>query len=119
MKNTHILLLLLMSFVLTDCADTSTADGTIIPPSTLQPLANWVEQQTNVKMAALPITEASGMRLKTALGLTVLIAEQSCHQATAIADRAYMIAHGEIVMHGDEISAAGSGDAVREIYLGV
>ncbi len=78
MKNYHILTLLL-TLTLANCADTSTADGTRIPSTTVQPLASWVEGQTGVKMAALPITEASGIRLKTALGL------EGVQQARAVA----------------------------------
>jgi hypothetical protein len=79
MKNTHIALLVFTMFSLTNCADTTVADGTIIPPAQIQPLAGWVEQQTGVKMAALPITEASGMMLKTSLGL------EGVQQARAVA----------------------------------
>ncbi|WP_434666794.1 ABC transporter ATP-binding protein [Paraburkholderia sp. A3BS-1L] len=76
------------------------------------------EPSVGLAPAVVKETLAQIARLKTTLGLTVLIAEQSFHQATAIADRAYVIAHGAIVMYGDDIAAAGSGDAVREIYLG-
>jgi hypothetical protein len=79
MQNTHIVLLAFTIFSLTNCADTTVADGTIIPPAQVQPLANWVQQQTGVKMAALPITEASGMMLKTSLGL------EGVQQARAVA----------------------------------
>jgi hypothetical protein len=79
MMKTRSLLALLSLLALANCADNSVADGTIIPDSTVQPLANWVEQQTGVKMAALPITEASGMRLKTSLGL------EGVQQARAVA----------------------------------
>jgi hypothetical protein len=79
MIKTHILPMVFSVLALAACADTSTADGTIIPPTTVQPLASWVEQQTGVKMAALPITEASGLRLKTSLGL------EGVQQARAVA----------------------------------
>lgn len=80
MKKFNFLLLALTMFAMTNCADNGyTADGTYINPETIKPLASWVEQQTGVKMAALPVTEASGMRLKTALGL------QGVQQARAVA----------------------------------
>jgi hypothetical protein len=79
MKIFDIALLTFTMLALTNCADNSVADGTRIPNETIKPLATWVEQQTNVKMAALPITEASGMRLKTALGL------EGVQQARAVA----------------------------------
>jgi branched-chain amino acid transport system ATP-binding protein len=56
--------------------------------------------------------------LKAERGLTVLMAEQSFHQATAIADRAYVIAHGEIVLSGEDMAAMGGDEAVRTVYLG-
>lgn len=52
-------------------------------------------------------------------GLTVLMAEQSFHQATAVSDRAYVLAHGEIAMEGDDMERFGNDDAVRSVYLGV
>lgn len=52
-------------------------------------------------------------------GLTVLMAEQSFHQAVAVADKAYVLAHGEIAMQGDDMERFGSDDAVRSVYLGV
>jgi hypothetical protein len=44
-------------------------DGTLIPQTTLQPLAQWVGQAMRVQMRNLPIGVASGMRLKFTLGL--------------------------------------------------
>ena len=79
MKKLYSVACLFTLLSLANCADTSVADGTTIPPTTVQPLANWVEKQTGVVMVALPITEASGMRLKTALGL------EGVQQARAVA----------------------------------
>ena len=56
--------------------------------------------------------------LKEERKLTVLIAEQSFHQAAEIADHAYVIAHGEIVLSGEDMSAMGGNEAVRAVYLG-
>ncbi len=39
--------------------------------------------------------------LKERYGLTVLMAEQNFHQAIRIADRGYIIVHGEIVFEGE------------------
>ena len=44
-------------------------DGTILTNAQLAPLASWVSQQTHVTISSLPMTTASGLRLKTALGL--------------------------------------------------
>lgn len=71
-------------------------------------LAPAIVKQTIAKIKAL--TEERN--------LTVLMAEQSFHQATEIADHAYVIAHGEIVLSGEDMSAMGGSDAVRGAYLG-
>ena len=42
--------------------------------------------------------------LKAQYGLTVLIAEQNFHQAIRIADRGYIIVHGEIVFEGRSVA---------------
>jgi len=70
MKNANFLLLAFTMFALTNCADAgAVADGTPITSQEMQPLATWVEAQTDVQMPALPIGVASGMQLKTTLGL--------------------------------------------------
>jgi branched-chain amino acid transport system ATP-binding protein len=55
--------------------------------------------------------------LKESYGLTVLMAEQNFHQAIRIADRGYIIVHGEIVFQGgvDELQ---KNELVRSYYLG-
>jgi hypothetical protein len=68
----HQILSLILFFVLVLVSGASRAtveDGTIITKETLAPLADWVTQETGVAIHALPITTASGHRLKTALGL--------------------------------------------------
>jgi len=55
--------------------------------------------------------------LKREFGLTVLMAEQNFHQAIRIADRGYIIVHGEIVFEGD-VAALESNDLVKNYYLG-
>ena len=47
--------------------------------------------------------------MKEKLGLTVLMAEQNFHQAIRIADRGYIIVHGEIVFEGDVASLMRAG----------
>lgn len=56
--------------------------------------------------------------LKTTAGLTVLMAEQNFQQAVRIADRGYIIVHGEIVFRGDDIAALTNNDLVKSYYLG-
>lgn len=45
-------------------------DDTEIASDTIAPLASWVEQATQVPIPALPITTASGRRLKAVLRMT-------------------------------------------------
>ena len=56
-------------------------------------------------------------QLKERTGLTVLMAEQNFHQAIRIADRGYIIVHGEIVFEGD-VQALEQNELVRSYYLG-
>ena len=55
--------------------------------------------------------------LNRRVGLTVLMAEQNFHQAVRIADRGYIIVHGEIVVAAgvDELR---DNDIVKRLYLG-
>jgi len=56
--------------------------------------------------------------LKERSGLTVLMAEQNFHQAIRIADRGYIIVHGEIVFEGG-VGALEQNELVKNYYLGV
>ena len=56
--------------------------------------------------------------LKDRYGLTVLMAEQNFHQAIRIADRGYLIVHGEIVFQGDSVADLEANDMVKNYYLG-
>jgi branched-chain amino acid transport system ATP-binding protein len=56
-------------------------------------------------------------QLKDTYGLTVLMAEQNFHQAIRIADRGYIIVHGEIVFQGD-VQALEQNELVKSYYLG-
>jgi branched-chain amino acid transport system ATP-binding protein len=55
--------------------------------------------------------------LKQRHGLTVLMAEQNFHQAIRIADRGYIIVHGEIVFEGG-VAALEQNPLVKNYYLG-
>jgi branched-chain amino acid transport system ATP-binding protein len=55
--------------------------------------------------------------LKERYGLTVLMAEQNFHQAIRIADRGYIIVHGEIVFKGS-VAELEQNDLVKNYYLG-
>jgi branched-chain amino acid transport system ATP-binding protein len=57
-------------------------------------------------------------QLKERHGLTVLMAEQNFHQAIRIADRGYIIVHGEIVFEGKSVAELESNPLVKNYYLG-
>ncbi len=56
--------------------------------------------------------------LSSALGLTVLMAEQNFEQATRIANRGYVLVHGQVALAADSIADLRSSDVVRRLYLG-
>jgi branched-chain amino acid transport system ATP-binding protein len=56
--------------------------------------------------------------LKQSFGLTVLMAEQNFNQAVRIADRGYVIVHGEIAAAADTVDALKANDLVKRLYLG-
>ena len=56
--------------------------------------------------------------LKDRFGLTVLMAEQNFHQAVRIADRGYIIVHGEIAVAAASVAELNANDIVKKLYLG-
>jgi branched-chain amino acid transport system ATP-binding protein len=62
-------------------------------------------------------TIATIKNLKERYGLTVLMAEQNFHQAIRIADRGYLIVHGEIVFDGG-VKELEQNALVKNYYLG-
>jgi len=56
--------------------------------------------------------------LKEMAGLTVLMAEQNFTQAMRVADRGYLIVHGEIAVQGTTSELYGS-DLVKKYYMGL
>ena len=56
--------------------------------------------------------------LNSRFGLTVLMAEQNFNQAIRIADRGYIIVHGEIVVAAGSVDALKGNDIVKRLYLG-
>ena len=52
------------------------------------------------------------------IGLTVLMAEQNFNQAIRIADRGYIIVHGEIVVAAASVDELRGNDIVKRLYLG-
>ena len=57
-------------------------------------------------------------QLKERYGLTVLMAEQNFNQAIRIADRGYIIVHGEIVFEGKLVADLQGNELVKNYYLG-
>jgi len=57
--------------------------------------------------------------LKELRSLTVLMAEQNFNQAIRMADRGYIIVHGQIEFEGESALALESNDMIKQYYLGI
>jgi branched-chain amino acid transport system ATP-binding protein len=57
--------------------------------------------------------------LKDQYQLTVLMAEQNFTQALRIADRGYVIVHGQIAFAGNSVDELNNNDLIRKFYLGL
>jgi branched-chain amino acid transport system ATP-binding protein len=57
--------------------------------------------------------------LKEEKRLTVLMAEQNFHQALTIADRGYVIVHGQIVFAGNSTGELNDNELIRKFYMGL
>jgi len=57
--------------------------------------------------------------LKDRFELTVLMAEQNFNQAVRIADRGYVIVHGQIAFEGRNAEELNNNELVRKFYLGL
>ncbi len=57
--------------------------------------------------------------LKTERSLTVLMAEQNFNQAIKIADRGYIIVHGDIAFAASSAAELAENEMVKQYYLGV
>ena len=76
--------------------------------------------EPSVGLSPLLVSNTVSMikQLKEKYGLTVLMAEQNFHQAVRIADRGYIIVHGEIVFEGRNVAELEQNDLVKNYYLG-
>ena len=76
--------------------------------------------EPSVGLSPLLVSNTVSMikELKERHGLTVLMAEQNFHQAIRIADRGYMIVHGEIVFEGRSVAELENNPMVKNYYLG-
>jgi branched-chain amino acid transport system ATP-binding protein len=57
--------------------------------------------------------------LKEEKRLTVLMAEQNFHQALTIADRGYVIVHGQIVFAGNSAEELNDNELIQKFYMGL
>ena len=57
--------------------------------------------------------------LKAGFQLTVLMAEQNFTQAIRIADRGYVIVHGQIEFEGGSADELNNNELIRQFYLGL
>ena len=76
--------------------------------------------EPSVGLSPLLVVQTIDMirELKRAYGQTVLMAEQNFHQAIRIADRGYIIVHGEIVFDGGTVAELEQNPLVKHYYLG-
>jgi branched-chain amino acid transport system ATP-binding protein len=63
-------------------------------------------------------TIATRGELTVRVGLPVLMAEQNFNQAIRIADRGYIIVHGEIAVAAQSVDELKANDIVKRLYLG-
>ena len=76
--------------------------------------------EPSVGLAPILVSRVIGKirELKERRQLTVLMAEQNFNQATKIADRGYIIVHGEIVVAASSVDELKGNDVVKRLYLG-
>ena len=77
------------------------------------------EPSVGLAPALVSRTIAKIAELKERYSLTVLMAEQNFTQAIRIADKGYVIVHGEIAFRGESPEEMSRSDLIRQYYLGV
>ncbi len=80
-----------------------------------------IVDEPSVGLAPLFVSRTMDMiaQLKERYHLTVLMAEQNFTQAMRIADKGYVIVHGEIAFRGENPDEMKKSDLIRQYYLGV
>jgi branched-chain amino acid transport system ATP-binding protein len=76
--------------------------------------------EPSVGLSPLLVTQTIAKigELNRRFGLTVLMAEQNFNQAIRIANRGYIIVHGEIVVAASSVEELRGNDMVKRLYLG-
>jgi branched-chain amino acid transport system ATP-binding protein len=76
--------------------------------------------EPSVGLSPLLVTQTIAKigELNRRVGLTVLMAEQNFNQAIRIANRGYIIVHGEIVVAAGSVDELRGNDIVKRLYLG-
>ena len=77
--------------------------------------------EPSVGLAPILVSRTMEMiaEMKARLGLTVLMAEQNFPQALRIADRGYVIVHGQIAFEGRSAEELNNNDLIKKFYLGL
>jgi branched-chain amino acid transport system ATP-binding protein len=80
-----------------------------------------IVDEPSVGLAPLLVSRTIDMiaQLKERYHLTVLMAEQNFTQAIRIADKGYVIVHGEIAFRGETPDEMHQSDLIRQHYLGL
>ena len=80
-----------------------------------------IVDEPSVGLAPLFVSRTIDMiaQLKERYHLTVLMAEQNFTQAMRIADKGYVIVHGEIAFRGESPEQMQQSDLIRQHYLGM
>ena len=79
-----------------------------------------IVDEPSVGLAPIMVTQVINKidELKSAHGLTVLMAEQNFNQAIKIADRGYVMVQGKVAFEGANASELRDNDFVKKVYLG-
>ena len=79
-----------------------------------------VVDEPSVGLAPILVSRviANIKELKELRNLTVLMAEQNFNQAIKIADRGYIMVHGQIEFEGENAAALAGNDMIKQYYFG-